>query len=111
MRKSGVSKRVTRGDELLHKTIETVCLSKPTRRVTFERDEGQEYAIGARVAVHPMNSLFRTVDLDPSHGSYQVTRCERVCDVGWKALRISLDLVTSARSAAPLSPMVADDHR
>ena len=68
-------------------------MGDPTYRVTFERDEGQEYRIGARVAVHPMNSLFRTIDPNPLTGNYLVMRCERVRNVGWQALRVSLHRV------------------
>ena len=82
-----------------------------TYRVTFERDEGQEYGVGARVSVHAMDSLLRTLDLDPSNGTYQVTRCERIRDTGWKALRISLQLVNQPGSECALAPMVANDRR
>ena len=64
-------------------------------RVTFERDEGQDYPIGTRVSAHAMDDTFRTLALNPSSGDYLVTRCERVRDVGWKALRVSLSLAES----------------
>jgi hypothetical protein len=80
-------------DEPLHENVEDQPMSDPTYRVTFERDEGQEYGVGTRVTVHEMNSRFRTVVLNPSNGNYRVMRCERVRDTGWKALRISLHLV------------------
>jgi len=79
--------------------------------VTFERDEGQQYGIGTRVAVHAMNTQFRTLDLDPVNGSYRVTRCESVRDVGWKALRINLHLVHLPDSNAAVSVMIADARR
>jgi hypothetical protein len=58
--------------------------------VTFERDEGQEYPVGTRVGVHAMDAAYRTLALDPGDGAYVVTRCERIRDVGWRALRVSL---------------------
>ena len=91
-------------------------MDEPTYRVTFERDEGQEYRVGARVTVHPMNTLFRTIDPNTPTGNYQVVRCERVRDVGWKALRVSLHRVNlPGADAAPFSDaapftMVADDR-
>ncbi len=83
-------------------------MDAPTYRVTFERDEGQEYRVGARVAVHPMNTLFRTIDPDSLTGNYLVMRCERVRDVGWKALRVSLHLVNLPGADAARVTMVAD---
>src|SRR5688572_22435981 len=98
-----------REEDQLQERVEISRTDDPTYRVTFERDEGQEYRIGARVAVHPMNSLFRTIAPDPATGSYLVMRCERVRDVGWKALRVSLHLVNlPGADAAPFS-VVADD--
>jgi hypothetical protein len=100
----------------LQERIEIALLDEPTYRVTFERDEGQAYGVGARVTVHPMNRLFRTIDPDPSTGEYLVMRCERVRDVGWKALRVSLHLVGPPDvDAAPLTDappyaMVADNR-
>jgi len=61
-------------------------------RVTFERDEGQEYPVGTRVTAHAMDVAYRTLSLNPSNGDYLVTRCERIRDVGWRALRVSLVL-------------------
>jgi hypothetical protein len=95
----------------LQESVETIQIGEPIHRVTFERDEGQQYRIGARVAVYAMNAQFRTLVLDPVNGSYRVTRCERVSNVGWKALRISLHVVTSPGPAAALATMVADDCR
>src|SRR5688500_226072 len=106
---------MTREDEQLQRPVEIFPMDEPTYRVTFERDEGQVYRVGTRVTVHAMNCLFRTIDPSPSTGNYQVTRCERVRDVGWKALRVSLHLVNlpgadAARftDAAPFT-QVADD--
>jgi hypothetical protein len=91
-------------DEQLHEHVESLPIGEPADRVTFERDEGQEYRVGARVTVHAMNSLFRTIDPNPSTGNYLVTRCERVRDVGWKALRVSLRLVNlPGADAAPFA--------
>lgn len=39
-----------REEEQLHERIEMSPLDEPTYRVTFERDEGQAYRVGARVA-------------------------------------------------------------
>jgi hypothetical protein len=106
---------MTREDEQLQERSEIAPLDKPTYRVTFERDEGQAYRVGARVGVHPMNRLFRTINPDPSTGEYLVVRCERVRNVGWKALRVSLHLVgLPGVDAAPIMDappfaMVADD--
>jgi hypothetical protein len=86
-------------------------MADPTYRVTFERDDGQEYGVGARVSVRAMDSLFRTVELNPTNGTYRVTRCERIRDVGWKALRISLQVVTQPGPDAALTSTVADDRR
>jgi hypothetical protein len=61
-------------------------------RVAFERDEGQDYPVGARVTAHPMDVAYRTLALNPSSGDYVVIRCERIRDVGWRALRVSLAL-------------------
>jgi hypothetical protein len=86
-------------------------MADSTYRVTFERDEGQQYDVGARVTVHAMNGSFRTLALNPSNGSYQVTRSERVRDTGWQALRVSLHLVSQSGSDAALASMIADDRR
>jgi hypothetical protein len=102
---------MTSEDELLQESVETIHIGEPTYRVAFERDDGQEYGVGARVTVHAMNSLFRTVDLNPSSGNYQVMRCERIRDTGWKALRISLHLVNPPESDAAPSVRVADGRR
>jgi len=83
----------------------------PTYRVTFERDDGQEYGVGARVSVHAMNGLFRTLAPNPSNGAYRVTRCERIRDAGWQALRISLQMVSLPGPDAALAPVVGDDRR
>ena len=84
-------------------------MDEATHRVTFERDDGQAYRVGARVTLHPMNSLFRTIDPDPSTGNYLVMRCERVRDVGWKALRVSLRLLKlPAVDAAPVTMAAVD---
>lgn len=77
-------------------------MADPTFLVTFERDEGQQYGVGARVSVHAMNGRLRTLVPDPLNGSHRVTRCERIRNPGWKALRVSLQLVNST---------VADDRR
>ena len=92
-----------REDEPLREHLEHPPTSEPTYRVAFERDEGQEYGVGARVTVHTMDSLFRTVELDPSSGNYQVVRCERIRDTGWKALRISLHRVNQQGPDAVLA--------
>ncbi len=68
-------------------------MSGPTYHVAFECDEGQEYSVGDRVNVHPMNTVYRTLQLSPSDGQYSVTRCERIRDTGWQALRVSLKLM------------------
>jgi len=68
-------------------------------RVTFERDEGQDYPVGTRVTAHAMDVMYRTLALDPSSGDYLVTRCEHIRDVGWKALRVSLALAESPTSS------------
>jgi hypothetical protein len=62
-------------------------------RVTFELDEGQDYLVGTRVTVRPMDTDFRTLALNPASGEYVVTQCERIQAVGWKALRVSLDMM------------------
>lgn len=100
-----------REDDLLQERVETTVLADPTYRVTFERDEGQQYTVGARVTVHAMNGLFRTLKSDPLNGTYRVTRCERICDTNWKALRVSLHLVNQSVSDATPTSMVADDRR
>ena len=106
---------MTREDEQLQERSEISPLAEPTYRVTFERDEGQAYRVGSRVGVHPMNPSFRTIDPDSSTGEYLVVRCERVRNVGWKALRVSLHLVgPPGVGAAPITDippyaMVADD--
>src|SRR5215212_867302 len=79
-----------------------------TYRVTFERDDGQEYGVGARVSVHAMNGLFRTLAPDPSNGAYRVTRCERIRAAGWRALRISLRMVSLPGSNAAFAPVVGE---
>ena len=61
-------------------------------RVTFECDEGQDYPVGTRVTAHAMDVAYRTLSPNPSSGDYLVTRCERIRDVGWRALRVSLVL-------------------
>jgi hypothetical protein len=86
-------------------------ISESTSRVTFERDDGQEYGVGTRVNVHAMNGLFRTLDPNPTDGSYRVTRCERIRDTGWKALRISLHRVNQPSSGVVPLAAVADDRR
>jgi hypothetical protein len=83
-------------------------MADPTYRVTFERDEGQQYDIGARVTVHAMNGSIRTLALNPSNGRYQVTRSERVRDLGWRALRVSLLLVDQAITDVALALSVTD---
>ena len=67
-------------------------MTQMTTRVTFERDEGQDYSVGTRVSAHAMDDMFRTLELNPSSGDYLVTRCEHARDVGWRALRVSLTL-------------------
>ena len=64
-------------------------------RVAFERDEGQDYPVGTRVTAHAMDIMYRTLALNPASGEYLVTRCERIRDVGWSALRVSLALAKS----------------
>jgi hypothetical protein len=76
-------------------------MTGPSFRVAFERDEGQDYTVGARVNVHPMNIVYRTLQLSPSDGQYSVTRCERIRDTGWKGLRVSLQLVDQASASVP----------
>ena len=68
-------------------------------RVTFERDEGQDYPVGTRVTAHAMDVAYRTLALDPSSGKYVVARCERIRDVGWRGLRVSLALAGSPTSS------------
>ena len=100
---------ITRESELSRERVENVPMHELTHRVTFERDEGQEYSVGTRVTVHAMNGLFRTIDPNPSTGDYLVTRCERVCDVGWKALRVSLHLLElPGTNAAPFTKAAVD---
>lgn len=104
---------ITGEAELLRERVENPPVNEPTNlpthRVTFERDEGQEYSVGARVTVHAMNSLFRTIDLNPSTGTYLVARCERVRDVGWQALRVSLQLLElPGTDAAPFKMAAVD---
>jgi hypothetical protein len=100
-----------REDDLLQERVETTPLTDSTYRVTFEQDDGQQYAVGARVTVHAMNGLFRTLKPDPVNGSYRVTRCERISDTTWKALRVSLHLVRQSVSDATFASMVANDRR
>jgi hypothetical protein len=69
-------------------------------RVTFEIDEGQDYPVGTRVAVRPMDAAFRTLAVDPLGGVFVVARCERSRDAWWKALRVSLV------PAVPATPVV-----
>jgi hypothetical protein len=92
----------------LHESIDVLPMDEPTYRVAFERDDGQEYGVGARVAVHNMNSGFRTVALSPTSGDYRVMRCERIRDTGWKALRISLKRIARPASDGIASALVAD---
>ena len=75
-------------------------------RVTFERDEGQDYPVGTRVGAHAMDVMYRTLALNPSSGDYLVTRCERIRDVGWRALRVSL-----ARAESPISSQLSTGDR
>jgi hypothetical protein len=70
-------------------------MTKLMTRVAFEIDEGQDYPVGTRVTAHALDALYRTLTLNPSNGDYLVTRCERIRDPSWKALRVSLALVTS----------------
>jgi hypothetical protein len=105
-----VAMTMTCEEEQLRERVEISPIDEPSYRVTFERDEGQEYHVGARVTVHQMNTLFRTIDPDPSTGNYLVMRCERVRDVGWKALRVSLHRVNLPDSTAAPFTMVADDR-
>jgi hypothetical protein len=65
-------------------------MTKLATRVAFEHDEGQDYPVGARVTAHAMDAMYRTLTLNPSSGDYLVTRCERIREPGWKALRVSL---------------------
>ena len=90
--------------------MKDVQMSDPSDHVAFERDEGQEYGVGARVTVHAMNSAYRTLAPNPTHGDYQVTRCERIRDVGWKALRISLRPVSLRDLSGPVSMTIVDSH-
>jgi hypothetical protein len=64
-------------------------------RVAFERDEGQHYAVGARVSVHAMDDRYRTLTPNAENGDYRVTRCEWIRDKSWQALRVSLMLIES----------------
>src|SRR5688572_10602565 len=73
---------------LITRKRRATCMTEPAYRVSFERDEGQGYEIGARVSVHQMDHRFRTVRLDPDSGNYFVTRCERIRDTTWQALRL-----------------------
>ena len=98
---------MTRKDGLLHEAVTIMNIVEPPNRVTFERDEGQEYLVGARVSVHAMNGLFRTVILSPSDGTHLVTRCEKIRDIGWQALRISLRRLDPRQSDAAPSVGVA----
>lgn len=112
-------------DDPLQERVETTTMTDSTYRVTFERDDGQQYDVGARVTVHAMDGLFRTLALNPSDGEYLVWRCERICDASWKALRVSLHLVKQSASDAALAvsdvaltvsdatlaSVVADDRR
>jgi hypothetical protein len=84
-------------------------MDEQTYRVAFERDEGQQYSVGARVTVHAMNGLFRTVTPSPADGDYRVLRCERIRDVGWQALRVSLFRATPSEAEATSLTMVAAD--
>jgi hypothetical protein len=95
----------------LHESIDVLPVDEPTYRVAFERDDGQEYGVGVRVAVHDMNSGFRTVVLSPTSGDYRVTRCERIRDAGWKALRISLERIVRPASDGVASARVTDARR
>jgi hypothetical protein len=97
-----------RQDDLLQELVESITMADLNYRVTFERDEGQQYDIGARVTVHAMNGSLRTLALNPSNGRYQVMRSERVRDVGWRALRVSLLLVEQSLSDAGLASIVTD---
>jgi hypothetical protein len=111
-----VTRTAIREDDLLQERVVTTILADPTYRVTFERDDGQQYTVGARVTVHAMNGLFRTLKPDPLNGSYQVTRCERIRDTNWKALRVSLHLINQAGSiqsvsSAALTSLVTDGCR
>lgn len=83
-------------------------MTEPAYRVSFERDEGQGYEIGARVSVHQMDHRFRTVRLDPDSGNYFVTRCERIRDTMWQALRLSLQPWTEPLTGVVNSVLAAD---
>ena len=89
------------GDELLHRNVDTMRMSGPINRVAYERDEGQTYSIGARVDLHPMDTVYRMLQPRPADGQYSVTRCERIRDTGWQALRVSLQLVDQPGASAP----------
>jgi hypothetical protein len=65
-------------------------MTKPMTRVAFEHDEGQDYPVGARVTPHALDATYRTLTVDPSSGDYRVTRCDRIREPGWNALRVSL---------------------
>jgi hypothetical protein len=82
--------------------METVPVDEQMYRVVFERDHGQAYDVGTRVTVHAMNKLLRTVALSPAVGNYRVTRCERIRDAGWKALRVSLQLIAGPAAETDL---------
>jgi len=86
-------------------------MADPTYRETFERDDGQQYGVGARVSVHAMDGRFRTLDVNPSSGRYRVMRCDQIRAPGWKALRVSLHLVDQPGSDPVLASPVADDRR
>jgi hypothetical protein len=100
-----------REHHLLRERVEAPTMADPTYRVTFERDDGQQYGVGARVSVHAMDSQFRTLDVNPASGRYRVMRCDRIRATGWKALRVSLHLVDQPRVDALLAPPMADDRR
>ena len=100
-----------REDNLLQERVDTTTLADPTYRVTFEQDDGQQYTVGARVTVHAMNGLFRTLKPEPLTGSYQVARCERVSGSNWKALRVSLHLVNQSPPDVMVASVIADDRR
>ena len=102
---------MTGEDELLQESVETIQMIEPICRVTFERDEGQQSGIGARVAVHALNTQSCTLVLEPVNGSCRVTRYERVRAVGWKALRVNLQHLMSPASQATVCSMIADDRR
>lgn len=47
---------------------------------------------------------------DPFHGSHEVARCERIRDIDWQVLRVSLRPISQQDSAGLVSTPIADRH-